>query len=145
MISPTRPGRPDPRRFFVLPAADRPLVVAAAAAYLTFWVALRLLPFLAVRRLAERGRAAANPARVSTARIAWAVDVVERLAGGRRNCLVAALAARALLGRYGHRSQLGIGVRRGEDGHLRAHAWVETDGTVLVGPTDEHYVLIWMG
>ena len=52
-------------------------------------------------------------------------------------CLTQALTAQVLLGRYGHASNLRIGVARAEDGQLQAHAWVESDGQVVIGGSED--------
>lgn len=63
-------------------------------------------------------------------------DVVRALSSAIRRvsgtCLSNALAAQALLGRYGHPSILRIGAAL-TDGNFTAHAWVEHDREVVVG------------
>jgi hypothetical protein len=49
------------------------------------------------------------------------------------NCLVQALAAKALLSRAGYPTLIRIGVAASEDGKLRAHAWLERDGEIVIG------------
>jgi hypothetical protein len=48
-------------------------------------------------------------------------------------CLVAALAARAMLRRRGIDCVLRFGVRRAADGRLAAHAWLEAGGGIVCG------------
>jgi hypothetical protein len=43
------------------------------------------------------------------------------------------LAAQFLLSRRGYASRLRIGVARGPNDGLRAHAWLESDGMVVLG------------
>ncbi len=58
-------------------------------------------------------------------------------------CLVMALAARAMLRRRGIASVMRFGMRRGEDGQLEAHAWLEAGGGVVCGgPAAEGFVPI---
>jgi len=57
----------------------------------------------------------------------------ERRLPWKTTCLVAALAARAMLRRRGMDSVLRFGVRRGADGRLGAHAWLEAGGGIVCG------------
>lgn len=59
-----------------------------------------------------------------------ALSVVNRRLGG--TCLMNALAAQALLTRYGYPVTLRIGASL-KDGGFAAHAWVERNGEVLIG------------
>ena len=43
------------------------------------------------------------------------------------------MTATVLLAREGHKSNVHIGVTKGDGRLLKAHAWVECDGEVLVG------------
>jgi hypothetical protein len=60
-----------------------------------------------------------------------AVDLATRWGPFRASCLVRSLVAANLLGRYGYRAQLVIGVpcEAPADESWRAHAWVEVGGT----------------
>jgi hypothetical protein len=133
---------------------DRALAITAARTLATTWVGLRTVGFKALSarasRIAGQGSRAHSwcgpPPRRTVApptieRIAWAVRAAGRFIPGGSNCLVRALAIQALLGRYGYRSELRIGVRKAVDGGLAAHAWLETSGAVVIGEFElEHYV-----
>lgn len=133
---------------------DRALAIAAARMLATTWVGLRTVGFKAMSaraaRVAGQGAQAhawcGPPPRRTVApptieRIAWAVRAAGRFIPGGTNCLVRALATQALLGRYGYRSDLRIGVRKAEDKGLAAHAWLESAGAVVIGEFElEHYV-----
>jgi hypothetical protein len=71
-----------------------------------------------------------QPARIGE--IGWAVRAASRRIPG-ASCLVQALAARLLLADYGKTSELRIGVARGEEGQIDAHAWLEVAGIPVVG------------
>lgn len=67
-------------------------------------------------------------------RAAWAAQAVGRRFLPERPCLTQALVLQYLLLRRGDdTAELHIGVTKGEDGSLEAHAWVERDGRVLIG------------
>jgi hypothetical protein len=65
-------------------------------------------------------------------RIGWAINVAAKYVPWNANCLVKALAATALLRRYGFEPAIRIGVRR-EGAEFAAHAWVVCDGATIVG------------
>ena len=122
-----------PARFLRLPAADRNILVLAGALLLAVRLGLWLLPFRVVRRLALGAAAAGGrPACLRPERIAWAVATAARLGPG-ATCLPRALVAESLLRRMGYAATLHIGVTRGGDRTLEAHAWVEHLGKVVVG------------
>lgn len=98
---------------------------------------LSLLPFWAVWRLLNRAAevsiasAAADP--FPPSRIAQAVTMSSPYVLGARPCLAQALAVRLLLRRRGYPARLRLGVARGEEGRLQAHAWVEVHDRVVIG------------
>lgn len=102
---------------------------------------LSLLPFPVLRRLV--GRLSANtdvdrPGSASNDDLAWAIETASRFVP-RSTCLSRAMAAKLLFGIYGHSSLLKIGVLKGEDGRVLAHAWLESRGKVIVGGPDGEY------
>jgi transglutaminase superfamily protein len=123
-------------RFVRLPAADRSLLVRSVlllgAARLALWV----MPLQAARRLLARAARHPVPTSVTPERITWAVAAAERVVPA-ATCLPQALAAEALLARYGHPSTLRIGVVKNERRRLVAHAWVESGGRIVVGELRE--------
>jgi hypothetical protein len=48
-------------------------------------------------------------------------------------CLARALTAQILLNRQGYLPKLCIGVSKGQNGKLQAHAWIECQGQVVIG------------
>jgi hypothetical protein len=121
-------------RFLRLQPADRALLLETLLALLGARLALSLLPFWRVyRRTSRPPEAPAKPAAADEARrIAWALRAAGRLVPA-CTCLIRALAAQALLRRRGEACRLRIGVTRGPQGAVQAHAWVEYRGAVLVG------------
>jgi hypothetical protein len=51
-------------------------------------------------------------------------------------CLTQALATQVLLDQRGQTARTRIGVVKGEDGQLQAHAWVESEGVVVIGGSE---------
>jgi transglutaminase superfamily protein len=141
-------------KFLRLDRRDRALAMAAARTLAVTWIGLRITGFNAVNRRASRvaahGRRAyawCGPPPLSSVspptidRISWAVRAASRFIPGASNCLVRALATQSLLGRFGYRSTLQIGVRKAADGGLAAHAWLESEGAVVIGEFElDNYV-----
>lgn len=115
---------------------ERVLALRALTVLLLARAGLLLLPFPLLRRVLDWYGHQPHGA-WSTDRIAWAVQAAaRRLPRGLRGCLAQALAAEALLRRYGQPAVVRIGVRwlaSAESGRLEAHAWVESAGRVVVG------------
>ena len=115
---------------------ERSLLIEALWLVVTARVAMRTLPFTAVRRYLAR-RVPPGRAGVSTPeQIARAVKAVGRRIPG-TTCLTEAVAGHTMLQRHGHDAVLRIGVRRGDSATLDAHAWVECGGTVAIGTVPE--------
>jgi len=125
------------RRFLALSSSERRLVVEAAFCLTAIRLALRVLRFGTLWEIVNRAPRASRHERatggVSTDRIAWAVAVISPYVVGVRPCLTQALAAQVLLVRRGFPARLRLGVARGEQGEVQAHAWTETAGKVVSG------------
>ena len=126
-------------RFGRLPRNRRALVVSAVWLVGAIRLGLWLVPFRFVHQSVERAskRAARRPpdAAQELNDIVWAVTAVSRRVPG-ATCLTQALAGRLLMSRAGIPTQLQIGVARGENGALTAHAWVESNGQIVIGGAD---------
>jgi hypothetical protein len=126
------------RKFLLLPAADTWLLIKTALLLVAIKLAMRLLPFRTLRRLAIIATSAPmrrlrNTDHASADRAIWAVEATSRHIPGVKSCLIQALATQVLLARRGYPALLHIGVTRGEHGQFRAHAWVESEGKVVIG------------
>lgn len=90
----------------------------------------------ALKRIA-RGLPNAGTATLSyRKRAAWAANAVGHRFLPNRPCLTQALVLQYLLLRRGDESaELHIGVAKGQEGELLAHAWIERNGRVLIGGT----------
>ena len=104
-----------------------------------------MLPFHILRRLlAKMAEAPTGSQKIDQSyadKVAWTVEVTGRYMPGVGTCLTQALTARVLLARRGHPALLRIGVVKGEEGQLQAHAWLESGGRVVIGGSElERYV-----
>jgi hypothetical protein len=102
----------------------------------TIRLGLWILPFQKLRHvLAKRHKISIYPEgndRKQIKNVVWAVTLASRYVPS-ASCLTQALAVIVLLNGVGHRAQLRIGVAKGTDGKLEAHAWVEMSGEIILG------------
>ncbi|HEY9644109.1 MAG TPA: lasso peptide biosynthesis B2 protein [Coleofasciculaceae cyanobacterium] len=103
---------------------------------------LRVLPFRILLRMigklghpvGRKSSAAAIAAnKVAISKIVWAVEISTRYMPGGAKCLARALTTKVLLDRQGDTPDLRIGVTKGANGALEAHAWIEHQGRVVIG------------
>lgn len=126
------------QKFPRLSSGERRLLLAAFLAVSCVRISLWLLPFRRVAWLIERTalrsarRAPARLAEHRTENIVWGVTTAARYVP-RVTCLTLALAAQWLFAWFGRPTLLRIGVAKGDDKALRAHAWLESEGRVVVG------------
>lgn len=127
--------------FLRLSLPDQYLLLQAALLVSAIRVGLWVVPFRTLHRLlAHVSRGPVAPASSSAGavdRITWAVGLASHYIP-RATCLTQALATQVLLRRYGHTCKLHIGVARGSDARLEAHAWVEYAGRVVIGGPRAH-------
>ncbi|MCC7353727.1 MAG: lasso peptide biosynthesis B2 protein [Anaerolineae bacterium] len=133
------------RKFLRLPAADRKLLVKSFFLVWGVRLGLWLLPFVTLRRLLawamRPGTRKLEGEGGFAEKVAWAVTAASRYVPS-ATCLTQAFATQVLLGRRGLPARLHIGVVKGGDGRLQAHAWVESNGVVVIGgsgPDVERY------
>jgi len=95
---------------------------------------LWLLPFGKLQQIL--GRISSSPKlaqELQIKQIVIAVDRSSKYSPGNVLCLARALTTEALLTRYGYSPLLKIGVAKGKQGKLEAHAWVEEQEKVIIG------------
>jgi hypothetical protein len=126
-------------RLLALPSGERRLLLEAAFLLAVIRLALGRLPFQMLRRLVVRlprnGRELASTERTLADQVVWAVTAASQRAPGWMTCLVRGLAVQAMLARRGYATRLHVGVGRGSQGELEAHAWVIGAGRILIGGT----------
>jgi hypothetical protein len=125
------------RKLSTLSRDERSLMLQAAALLPATLLVQSALPFKRWRPLLTRG-APTGAQRMTPASIALAVDRARRGVPGVYKCLPVAYTGHLLLHRYGHPSQVQVGVALDADGKVEAHAWVEHEGRVLIGALPDH-------
>ena len=123
-----------------LAGADRRLLARAGVLQLAVVGGLRVLSFERLQRgLAWLARDSNGPPAPPLERMVWAVEATARVLPG-TTCLSQALTAQVLLQRAGYPARLRIGVSRGGQDGLEAHAWLESaDRLVIGGDGHERY------
>lgn len=123
-------------KFLSLSATDKRLLIKAAFLLGTIRLWLWLLPFSTLRGALDKRRRrntrAGEADCASIKRAVWAIDKASRFIPA-VTCLIRALAAQLMLEKLGCRASLRIGVAKGEEGQLQAHAWVESEGRIIIG------------
>jgi hypothetical protein len=124
---------------------ERAALLRATGLLVVARLALRALPLRKVLAWASPPADRSTPPQErGLQRLIWAVDVVGWRLFPRNPCLTQAIAVQRLLRRRGYPAELRIGVRKGEDASLDAHAWVESGGEVVIGGrglADDHIPL----
>jgi Transglutaminase-like superfamily len=125
------------RKFLLLSAVERRLLLEAAFFLGGTKVGLVLLPFQTLRRFLDGfARVSTWPHKankVTVERIMWAVKTAGWYMPRSRTCLTQALTARVLLVRRGYPAVIHIGVVSEDGKGFQAHAWVESGGEVVIG------------
>jgi hypothetical protein len=126
-------------KFLHLPPWDRRLLIKATMTVGAVRMGLWALPFRILRRIVSTTTRAADEVQTADLttinRVVWAVWTASRYVPA-ATCLTQALATQVLLGRRKQPACLRVGVAKGEDGQLQAHAWVESDGVVIIGGSE---------
>ena len=125
------------RRLQTFSSSDLRLIIESAIALAAIRVAFFFFSFHTLLGLLDAiSESTATRTRLASGRperVAWAVDLVSRQVRSTENCLIRALAVRALLKRRLHPTELRFGVAPSSEGGFAAHAWVESDGAVVIG------------
>lgn len=116
-------------------ATDPELLISALVLVPAIRLGLWLLPMRVVGRALGaivRRKPGSAPDPSLAYRVSRAVGRASRMVPG-ATCLTQALAAQALLERYGLPTRLHIGLIRDEGQAVRGHAWVESQGAAVIG------------
>lgn len=71
-------------------------------------------------------------------RISWIVTKASRLTPWESKCLVQALTAQRLMKNQGVATTIYLGVKKGEDNAMLAHAWIRCGGYIITGGSNKH-------
>jgi|ERR1044072_1022889 hypothetical protein len=123
-------------RFLLLHADVKILLIKSWFLLAAIRLGLWILPFQKVRTLLVKNgrdsRFTKPPDQKPILSVVWAITRASRYVPS-ATCLTQALALIVLLNGFGHQAHLRIGVTKGMDGRLEAHAWVEMGGKILLG------------
>lgn len=68
-----------------------------------------------------------------TRRVSWAVETAAGQTPWQSACLAQAITGKFMLKRYGLETRLFLGMKKGPDGKLSAHAWLKAGNGILIG------------
>lgn len=135
-------------RFLQLPKAKRWLLLEATLGLGLARLAVLTLPFRWIMGgLGQQLGAAATtiqPTQLADVQdIAWAIRLVSRRTPWHSNCLAQALTGLVMLQRRGIAGTLYLGVLKGRDRHLAAHAWLHSNDMIVTGGSQlERYTVL---
>jgi hypothetical protein len=119
--------------FLKLPLTEKGLLLKALLFVWGVKCGLRLLPFRTILTLIKPAPIQRGQTSFSLKQLLGAMDTAGRNVP-RATCLVRAIAGQAFLARYGHQTDLRIGVLKDQsEKRVKAHAWLESQGLVLLG------------
>jgi hypothetical protein len=124
------------RKLLQMSMSDRLLLLNTTLLLSTIRLSLWLLPFKIWRPFLEESTTstATSTPKIPLGKITWAINIVSSQMPGGVKCLARALATHILMTKYGHTPKFKIGVAKGGEGQLEAHAWIENpDGKIVMG------------
>lgn len=132
------------KKFIEISNQDKKLLIKTWLLIWTVKVLLWILPFQKTQKIID-GLASRPPdnykSDLSLERLIWAVQVTSSYVPG-SNCLTNAITGHILLSRENYPNQLRIGVAKDDQGHLEAHAWLESGNRTVIGGSEEEYQTI---
>lgn len=124
-------------KLFRLPKIERQLLLQTFLLLGLIRLGLGWLPFqkmLAIlAKLSQAASRQQSPEPLKLEQMIHAVELSSRYLPGEVLCLPRALTMQVLMRHQGYAPQLRIGVAKGAQGDLEAHAWVEHQGNVVMG------------
>jgi hypothetical protein len=122
------------QKIWQMSTSDRLLLLQTTLLLNVIRLSLWLLPFKIWRPLLEESTPSTVTPRLPLGKITWAVNLASSQTPGKVKCLARALTTHILMTKYGHIPKLKIGVAKGGEGELEAHAWIENpDGKIVMG------------
>ena len=128
-------------RFLRLSSSDRRLFVEAAIWLGVARLALLMVPFRWItpflgRHMAESPQTTESEHKEIVERISRVVQTASRHMPWECKCLTQAIACKSMLKRRGLRTTLYLGVAKGSEENLKAHAWLRTGDLIVTGARD---------
>jgi hypothetical protein len=124
-------GRAD--KFLKLSGREKMLFLEAVVLHLWIGLLLKVIPFRRIPRFfaSPKSKVESPDAKVIE-RIRDAVARANRVSPWRNRCLVSSLAGRCMLRSRRIQSQISLGVAKGSDGKMVAHAWLRSGEIEIV-------------
>ena len=127
-------------KFFHLSLEDKILFFKAIVLVGVFKISLLIFPLKLVQQFVDYvTQELSKPKTIPQEKISWCIKTVGNYLLGPKSCLPVALAAKVLLKQNGYPATINIGVYKGNEINLEAHAWVESEGKIIVGEETMQY------
>jgi hypothetical protein len=123
-------------KFLRLNRRDRALLIITFALLALIRLGLLLLPFRVLQKLLAKVKTYCDSQgrrSIPLDKIIWAVNMSGHYTPGGAKCLAKALTTEVLMDWQGYTPQLRIGVAKGGEESIQAHAWIEYQGQVVMG------------
>lgn len=122
------------RKFLCLTHRDRLFIVNTFLLLGLVRLGLLLLSYQKLLHLLDRVSKLNSEYRaIELDNVVRAVNISTRYMPGGAKCLARALTTQVLMKRQSYTPQLHIGVAKGEQGRLEAHAWIEYEQQIVIG------------
>jgi hypothetical protein len=135
-------------KFLRLSSFDRRLFVEAAIWLGIARLAVLVVPFRCIApflgsHMAESPETEERAHKQLVERVSWVVRTTSRHSPWECKCLTQAIACKSMLNRRGLRTTLYLGVAKGGEENLKAHAWLRTGDLIATGARDmDHYTVV---
>ena len=123
-------------KFLDLSNSDRLVLIKTFLLLGLVRLGLWLLPYSRLQKILTKisdHRPPKNQTVIESDKIVRAVNISSRYTPGGAKCLARALTTQVLMKQQGYSPRLLIGVAKGEQEQLEAHAWIEYQGEVVMG------------
>ncbi|WP_048190974.1 lasso peptide biosynthesis B2 protein [Methanobacterium sp. SMA-27] len=127
--------------FYKLSSEKKSLFIKSLILTIFIRLSLSLLSFSRGKKISKIFSIPPNNSKATSTigDIIWSVRVVSPYIP-RATCLTQAITGQILLSRYNHRSNLKIGVMKGDE--FEAHAWLEIGDEIVLGESENEFVPI---
>lgn len=130
------------RSFLKLSFDDKSILIKS---FLLLWIVrimLWILPFSVIQKILSRFTVISGESHtIPLEKLTWAVAVMSRYVP-KATCLTRALTGQILLAGENYKSNIKIGVSKGE-GNFEAHAWLESDNKIVLGESEVEFTSIF--
>ena len=124
-------------KFFRLPFPEKLLIIKTFTLLLSMRAGFLFFRYETLKKFLTSSPAknlsVQKKSKLPKEKLVWAVEAVGNFFLFLDNCLIKAMVLEFLLRSQGYTAELCIGVQKGSEKKLEAHAWIESDGVIVMG------------